>query len=632
MARLIAHPATLPAAAAALVIAIITTALAFAGIYQSRLNLIAHTFEVERELARFLATTQEAELAARGYVWTSDEQFLSQFEAARTKTPRQVEGIAALTQDNPEQQETLLRLRRVVEEKNNDASAAIERRRAGQSIDEITTFVSGRSRALMLELNVLVEEMESRESKLATERNRDARATGLIFAMSGALAVLASLAVIVIWFRDRSRSMKALRSAFAEQEATVFSLRQSQDVVARESAARSAAEAQLRQVHKMEAIGQLTGGVAHDFNNMLAVIMSAITLSRKRMAKGDSNIAPMLDAAMDAANRAAKLTSRLLAFSRQQPLAPETLDANKFVANITDLLQRTLGENIEIETVLAGGLWRISADSSQLENAILNLAVNARDAMKGDGKLTLETANTSLDDDYARSHSDVVAGQYVMIAVTDTGTGMTPDVIERAFDPFFTTKPLGSGTGLGLSQVFGFVKQSGGNVKIYSEPGRGTTVKIYLPRFFGEHVEVSRPVIDMDKLRAQHSNETILVVEDEARLREVTCTGLRDLGYNVLEAPDGAEALKVLASRPEIQCLFTDIVMPGMTGRQLADAALVQKPNLKVLYTTGYTRNAVVHNGVLDPGVNFLPKPFTLDQLALKLREVLAASSVSERG
>ena len=632
MARLIGHPATLPAAAAALVLAIITTALAFAGLYQSQLNLISHTYEVERELARFLSATQEAELAARGYVRTADEQFQTQFQNVRASMPRHVDGIAALTKDNPEQQTTVEELRTVLDQKLDDAAAAMEQRRSGESNDNITTFVSGRSHELMQQLGVLVSEMESRESALADARSQDARASGITFAAFGGLAIIAALAVILIWFRERSRSMKALRTALAEQEAVVFSLRQSQDVVARESAARSAAEAQLRQVHKMEAIGQLTGGVAHDFNNMLAVIMSAVTLSRKRLAKGDTNIAPMLDAATDAATRAAKLTSRLLAFSRQQPLAPEPLDANKFVANITDLLQRTLGENIQIETVLAGGLWRISADSSQLENAILNLAVNARDAMKGDGKLTLETGNASLDDDYARTHSDVVAGQYVMIAVTDTGGGMGPEVIERAFDPFFTTKPLGSGTGLGLSQVFGFVKQSGGNVKIYSEPGRGTTVKIYLPRFFGEHVEVSRPVIDMERLRAHDNNETILVVEDESRLREVTCTGLRDLGYKVLEAPDGAEALKVLATRPDIQCLFTDIVMPGMTGRQLADEALIQRPNLKVLYTTGYTRNAVVHNGVLDPGVNFLPKPFTLDQLALKLREVLGATSLGEQG
>ncbi|RYG30126.1 MAG: response regulator, partial [Burkholderiales bacterium] len=227
-----------------------------------------------------------------------------------------------------------------------------------------------------------------------------------------------------------------------------------------------------------------------------------------------------------------------------------------------------------------------------------------------------------LDDTYARSHADVVAGQYVMIAVTDTGAGMAPEVIERAFDPFFTTKPLGAGTGLGLSQVFGFVKQSGGNVKIYSEPGHGTTVKIYLPRYFGTVEEAEKSSIDPEVALTQSANEIILVVEDEARLREMTCAGLRDLGYTVLEAPDGAEALKIVAARPDIQCLFTDIVMPGMTGRQLSDAALKQRPDLRVLYTTGYTRNAVVHNGVLDPGVNFLPKPFTLEQLALKLREV----------
>jgi len=483
----------------------------------------------------------------------------------------------------------------------------------------------------MQALSAQVRQMENRESNLMNERNGDARSTGAIFAALGSLAIIASLIVIVLWFRDRSASMRALRTALAEQEATVVSLRQSQEVVARESAARNAAETQLRQVHKTEAIGQLTGGVAHDFNNMLAVIMSAVTLSRKRLSKGAPNIAPMLDAPMDAANRAAKLTARLLAFSRQQPLSPEPLSPNRFVANITDLLQRTFGENIEVETVLAGGLWRVCADASQLENAILNLAISARDAMKGDGRLTLETGNMSLEDAYSRTHADVVAGQYAMIAVTDTGDGVTPEVIERAFDPFFTTKPVGSGTGLGLSQVFGFVKQSGGHVKIYSELGRGTTVKIYLPRFFREQPEAARPAIDPQALRVQDVYETILVVEDESRLREVTCAGLRDLGYTVLEASTGAEALKVIAANPQIHCLFTDIVMPGMTGRQLSDEALKQRSDLKVLYTTGYTRNAVVHNGVLDPGVNLLPKPFTLDQLALKLREVFGPLSVGER-
>jgi len=574
---------------------------------------------------------QEAELAARGYVLTGEEQFLLQFGKARVEAPTQLETIAQLTSDNPEQQAALPALRDLVAQKFDDTSIAVGRRQAGQNTLAIATFVSGRGRDLMNGLVAEIRMMESREARLIEQRNAEARATGSIFIAMGSLTIIAALAVLVLWFRDRARSVKALQTALTEQQAMVVSLRKSEEETAREAAARSAAEGQLRQAHKMEAIGQLTGGVAHDFNNMLAVIMSSITLSKKRLERGESNIAPILDAAMDASSRAAKLTARLLAFSRQQPLAPEPLDPNKFVASMTDLLQRTLGETIQVETVLGGGLWRVCADVSQLENAILNLAVNARDAMPEGGKLTLETANTSLDDDYARGNADVVAGQYVMIAVSDSGAGMPQHVIDRAFDPFFTTKPLGSGTGLGLSQVFGFVKQSGGNVKIYSEPGRGTTVKIYLPRFFGEKSEAARPVIDLSTLRTEDICETILVVEDEARLREMTCAGLRELGYTVFEAPNGTEALKTLADKPEIHCLFTDIVMPDMTGRQLADTALKQRPDLKVLYTTGYTRNAVVHNGVLDPGVNFLQKPFTLDQLALKLREVFRVPSVGDR-
>ena len=420
---------------------------------------------------------------------------------------------------------------------------------------------------------------------------------------------------------DRSRAEAALQELNTTLE---------QRVVA-EVGERMRAEEQLRQAHKMDAIGQLTGGIAHDFNNMLAIVMSSITLSKRRLDRGETGVAPMLDAAMDAAGRAAKLTARLLAFSRQQPLQPEPIDANRFMAGITELLQRTLGERIEIETVLGGGLWKIHADASELENAVLNLAVNARDAMENGGHLTLETANIYLDDEYARTHVDIAPGQYVMIAVSDSGEGMSPQVLEKAFDPFFTTKPVGSGTGLGLSQVLGFVKQSGGHVNIYSEVGRGTTVKIYLPRFVGQKADDPKPAAIVAAPAAEIVAGVILVVEDEHRLREVTCAGLRELGYAVVDAPNGAEALKVLDTTPDITCLFTDIVMPGMTGRQLSDEALKRRPDLKVLYTTGYTRNAVVHNGVLDPGVNFLPKPFTVEQLALKIRQVLAAAPSPER-
>jgi signal transduction histidine kinase/CheY-like chemotaxis protein len=391
-----------------------------------------------------------------------------------------------------------------------------------------------------------------------------------------------------------------------------------------ESLERASVEAQLRQTQKMEAIGQLTGGLAHDFNNMLAVIISALNLLKRRMERGEANVRELIDAAADGAQRAANLTHRLLAFARQQPLSPESIDANKFVGGISDILHRTLGETVKLETVLGAGLWRIHADAAQLETALLNLAVNARDAMPDGGRVTIETANAHLDDDYAAQHAGVPAGQYVLIAVSDTGSGMSQETIARAFDPFFTTKAAGRGTGLGLSQVHGFVKQSLGHVKIYSEIGNGTTVKLYLPRFRGADEPAAKQKRDVE-LRLGRPEEIVLVVEDEEQVRELSAGALRELGYTVLEAPGAMAALDVLDSRPDITLLFTDIVMPDMNGRKLADEAVRRKPALKVLYTTGYTSNAVIHNGVLDPGVHLITKPFTLEQLALKVREALDA-------
>jgi PAS domain S-box-containing protein len=389
-----------------------------------------------------------------------------------------------------------------------------------------------------------------------------------------------------------------------------------------EMTSRQEAEQQVRQLQKMEAIGHLSGGIAHDFNNMLAVVMSALSMVERRLAKGDEDYKKYLEMARDGATRAASLTKRLLAFSRQQPLAPVPVDANKLVASMSDLLRRTLGSSIPLETVLAGGLWLIHVDANQLESAILNLAVNARDAMGEDGRLTIETANYMLDEAYSRANGDVPPGQYVLIAVTDTGAGMTPEVMGRAFDPFFTTKEVGKGTGLGLSMVYGFVRQSGGHVKIYSEVSQGTTIKIYLPRFYGAE-ETARD----DKERATKSDgqgQLILLVEDEPSVRSLAADSLRELGYNVVEAESAAAALRMLDGNPEVALLFTDIVMPDMNGRKLADEAVKRRPGLRVIYTTGFARNAVVHNRVLDPGVNFLPKPFTLQQLADKLREVFA--------
>ena len=381
-------------------------------------------------------------------------------------------------------------------------------------------------------------------------------------------------------------------------------------------------EERLRQAQKMEAVGQLTGGIAHDFNNMLAVVIGSLDLLGRRIGVADARAKRYVDAAADGARRAALLTQRLLAFSRQQPLQPEPIDANKLVAGMSELIRGSLGSDIRLETVLASGLWRTHADPNQLENVLLNLAVNARDAMPDGGRLTIETQNAHLDARYVAAHLGVQAGQYVMVAVTDTGSGMPDDVIAKAFDPFFTTKGVGKGTGLGLSQVYGFVKQTGGHVKIYSEPGQGTTVKVYLPRLLGAEYSGPDEGASAD-LPLGEAQEVILVVEDEAAVRQFSVDALSEFGYRVLEADGAATALRSLDAHPEIVLLFTDVVMPDVNGRKLADEARQRRPDLRVLFTTGYTRNAVVHNGVLDPGVELIGKPFTIEELAAKVREVL---------
>ena len=432
----------------------------------------------------------------------------------------------------------------------------------------------------------------------------------------GVIALLSSLALLGV-------SGLAIREANRERLAS----RRWQEAAAQvraETAQRELTEEQLRQSQKMEAVGRLTGGVAHDFNNLLTVITGSLDILRRHLSSADERSLKLVNNALEGANRAATLTHRLLAFSRQQPLEPRALDANKLMGGMSEMLGRTLSENIAIETVLAGGLWRTFADPNQLESAILNLAVNARDAMPDGGKLTIETANAHLDEAYAAIHTDVKAGQYVLIAVCDTGAGMPPDVAARAFDPFFTTKAVGRGTGLGLSQVYGFAKQSGGHVAIYSELGQGTTIKLYLPRI-RQGEEASRIVEAVaEPSLAVATGETILVVEDEEIVRRFTSAALREAGYEVVEAADGPAGIELVRSRPAISLLFTDVVLAGpINGRHVADEALKLRPDLKVLFTTGYTRNAIIHHGRLDEGVNFIGKPFTAAALAARVRSLL---------
>jgi PAS domain S-box-containing protein len=387
---------------------------------------------------------------------------------------------------------------------------------------------------------------------------------------------------------------------------------------------RRKAEEQLRQAQKMQALGELTGGIAHDFNNMLAVMIAGMTLAERKLAKGEDARIYMQEA-LEAAHRAASLTNRLLAFSRQLPLALMPLDANQLVVSMSEMLKRTLGETISLDTILADGLGKTNTDSGQLESALLNLAINARDAMPDGGKLVIETSNVKLSAHDVPKHEDLEPGQFVRISVSDTGSGMASDVMERAFDPFFTTTEVGKGTGLGLSQVYGFVKQSKGHLDVQSQPGKGTTITIYLPRFHGA-AEINGAGQSRHGTPIGSSSEVILVVEDEPSMREMTVAALGELGFTVLQAESGAGALEILKNRPEVALLFTDVVMPDINGMRLAEEAVQVCPSLKVLFTSGYTPKKNSKIGTWGNGEHFISKPFTLDQLGQKVREALSSA------
>jgi PAS domain S-box-containing protein len=396
------------------------------------------------------------------------------------------------------------------------------------------------------------------------------------------------------------------------------------DATERKDAERQLEEARkaLFQSQKMEAVGQLTGGVAHDFNNLLTVIIGGLDTIARSKPTDTVRIRRASEMARHAADRASGLTARLLAFSRKQPLEPTPTDLNSLVRNMADLLHRTLGEQIELESVLSPRLWTVEVDQNQLESAVLNLAVNARDAMPSGGKLTIETQNTFLDESYTATDAEVRPGQYVVICVSDTGSGMSKSTLARVFEPFFTTKESGRGTGLGLSMVYGFVKQSAGHVTIYSEEGEGTTVKLYFPRHLSSE-ETSGEGEKKPEYPSASEDEVVLVVEDNADVRAFSVMSLSELGYRVLQAVDAEAALSILRSDQRVDLLFTDVVLPGRSGKVLADESAIARPGLKVLFTTGYSRNAIVHHGRLDAGVRLLQKPFTFDQLASRVREVL---------
>ena len=571
-------------------------------------NWVSHTLEVRLAASSLFSQLQDAETGERGYLLTGQDGFLEPYRTASVQIKPDFARLRRAILDDEAQQKSMDRLAPLIDSKLALIEKILSLARQGKKDQAGALAVPGK--AVMDEIRTAIAEIVEVEiSDLADRERADRRARSILLFL-----ILFGLAGATVLITTAMRSQARLVDNLQE-----------------EASKREIAEASLRQAQKMEAIGQLTGGIAHDFNNLLTVILGNLDTIRRRLANEPADasapLARPLDGAIQGARSAAKLTHRLLAFSRLQPLDPVPLDLNKTIAGISDLLMRTVGSPITVETVLAGGLWPTMADANQLENVLVNLAINAKDAMPEGGKITIETANGYLDDAYAASFGDVTPGQYVVLSVTDTGTGIAPEVLEHVFEPFFTTKQPGVGTGLGLSMVHGFVKQSGGHVRIYSEAGMGTSVKVYLPRLPQDAAMAAAPkALDPDPkpLAAAKAGETVLIVEDNDGVLEFACTALEDLGYRVLLARDGPEALAQLESEERIDLLFTDVVMTmDMTGRQLADHARGMRPSLPVLFTTGYSRNAIFHQGRLDAGVNLLGKPYTQAELARKVRAML---------
>jgi len=581
---------------------------------------VAHTIEVRQQARELMNTALNAETGVRGYLLTDDPSFLAPYNAALKQFPETLAELRRLTADDPVQQQAL-------DGFNDDITAILAVYKqmlafetAGQRAQAADLVRIKAGKSLMDDLRARVDAFSRAEAQLLQAREAVAQRTrtALVIGANAALAIVIALGAFLA--RITLHYVQRLAERTAELE--------------RETVLRRESEATLVQALKMEAVGQLTGGIAHDFNNMLTIIIGNLdTMKRRLNDAGDggrdlaARLARPIDMALQGARSASDLTHRLLAFARRQPLAPARADLNRLVAGMSELLRRTVGESIAIETVLAGGLWPTLVDANQLENVVINLVVNARDAMPKGGRVTIETANAYLDEAYAARFGDVRAGQYVLLSVSDTGAGIPPDVLPRLFEPFFTTKPGGEGSGLGLAMVHGFVKQSGGHIRIYSEVGQGTTVKIYLPRLANADAVLAAPAELAPSAAAAPragAGETVLVVEDNEAVRHYACAALDDLGYRAVEAHGADEALRLIEAGTHVDLLFTDVVLgSGPNGRELANKITERLAGLPVLFTTGYTRNAIVHHGRLDAGVHLLDKPYTQQELGRKIRELL---------
>ena len=587
----------------------------------SAADWVAHSLEVEGRASELLGRLQDLELAKRGFLLTRSNGFIPSYDEARTAIQQALAKLHSLVADSRDQTARVDRMGLSIQDILTTTARTIELGRNGQFAEATASAMTGRGQQTLESFRAIVDEFNAAESDLLKKREA-AEATARAIMLGMVLIILASAA-------------GAALGALLLSGALIRELRQRTEALAEETRVRKDAQAILAQTQKMESIGQLAGGIAHDFNNLMTVVIGNLDSAERRLARGGpadaSSIGRPIAAAMQGARRAASLTQRLLAFSRQQVLSPQQVDLNRLVASLSEMLTRTVGETIAVETILGSGLWPTFVDVSQLENAIVNLVVNARDAMPSGGRITIETANASLDEAYCRQFGDVAPGQYALLSVSDTGTGISPEHLSKVFEPFFTTKSASMRTGLGLAMIYGFVKQSKGHIRIYSEVGHGTTAKIYLPRMIGAARAKSVPAAargESAQSPTARPGEVVLMVEDDEDVLDSTVTLLRELGYSVLAARNGAAALPQLRGSERVDIVFTDVVLPqGMNGRALAIEAATLRPTLPVLFTTGYARNAIIHDGRLDPDVQFLAKPYTQQDLAQKLRAVLDAGA-----
>jgi signal transduction histidine kinase len=565
---------------------------------------VRHTITVESKLSSLAALLRRAESGERGFLLTNEAIFLEPFDELKRNVEETIDDLRDLLPDNPKQLRTLDEVAPLTKQRIEILKDRVQTMREGRASEAVAKVRSGDGKRVMDRISVLLGQMGQEEERLFHEREQ------AYLSASEALQIVFGFLFLAI-------AGSGLFVVFNSQK-QIRELKQAYEQVIEQSDLRLQAEAQLRQSQKLEALGQLAGGIAHDFNNLLAIIVSSLNILRRKT-KEVPGCEQLFVSAEGSADRAARLVRRLLAFSREQPLDPKVLDPNKLIEGMSDLLKRALGAPIAIETHLAEGIWSTCIDGHELENAILNLAVNARDAMPEGGKLVIATENAIIDERYRSRNPEIEPGEYVLITVTDSGEGMTPEIAARAFDPFFTTKPVGKGTGLGLSQVHGFVKQSNGQVKVYSEPGRGTSIKLLFPRFLGG-LDSSETGSDLEaNIVVGKAEEVILIVDDDEVARRMTVLAARELGYSVLEAADSQSAIAVLKAHPEIGLLITDVVMPGIDGAQLSREAVFRRHDLRVLYVTGYPRSFLLGRD-LRPDARVLGKPFTLVQFANAVR------------